>query len=268
MEPTEGSETSDFENWTPGRYPKEANLHSFILFWVYFQQTLRTSATNRVNVVIGRFVPWRISTDYAGWILPESENREGVNIKQWFFYFLLTVRLSIFISVINQLDAQNFCFAISLFHASTCFEHMCSSSGGPNCTTQPLVSSHHLVHRLREVLSQPVHQTATYRSDDTRGRVIQFWPPDDEHMCSKHVEAWHKLIVKQNFCALSWLITEINKQSRESGVVLNTVCANLHFSLILPTVVIMKVERTSYKFFPLFVGLSLLWMKVTKEPLP
>jgi len=28
MEPTEGSETSDFENWTPGRYPKEANLHS------------------------------------------------------------------------------------------------------------------------------------------------------------------------------------------------------------------------------------------------
>jgi len=28
MEPTEGSETSAFENWTPGRYPKEANLHS------------------------------------------------------------------------------------------------------------------------------------------------------------------------------------------------------------------------------------------------
>jgi len=30
-----------------------------------------------------------------------------------------------FVSVINQLDAQNFCFTISLFHASTCFEHMC-----------------------------------------------------------------------------------------------------------------------------------------------
>jgi len=29
----------------------------------------------------------------------------------------------IFISVINQLDVQNFCFTISLFHASTCFEH-------------------------------------------------------------------------------------------------------------------------------------------------
>jgi len=28
-----------------------------------------------------------------------------------------------FILVINQLDAQKFCFTISLFHASTCFEH-------------------------------------------------------------------------------------------------------------------------------------------------
>jgi hypothetical protein len=41
---------------------------------------------------------------------------------------------------INQLDALN--FIISLFHASTCFKHMCSSSGGQNCTIQPLVSSH------------------------------------------------------------------------------------------------------------------------------
>ena len=57
-----------------------------------------------------------------------------------FFYVLLTVHLSIFISVINQLDAQNFCFTISLFHASTCFEHMCSLSGIQNCITQPLVS--------------------------------------------------------------------------------------------------------------------------------
>jgi len=28
-----------------------------------------------------------------------------------------------FILVINQLDAQNFCFRISSFHAPTCFEH-------------------------------------------------------------------------------------------------------------------------------------------------
>ena len=41
---------------------------------------------------------------------------------------------------INQLDALN--FIMSLFHASTCFEHKCSSSGGQNCTIRSLVSSH------------------------------------------------------------------------------------------------------------------------------
>ena len=40
----------------------------------------------------------------------------------------------------NQLDALN--FLMSLFHASTSFEHTCSSSGGQNCTIQPLVPSH------------------------------------------------------------------------------------------------------------------------------
>jgi len=30
------------------------------------------------------------------------------------------------------------------------------------------------------------------------------------HTCSKHVEAWNELIVKQKFCASIWLITEIN----------------------------------------------------------
>jgi len=59
-----------------------------------------------------------------------------------FFDILLTVHLSIFISVINQLDTQNFCFTVSLFHASTCFEHMCSSSGDQGCIIQPLVLSH------------------------------------------------------------------------------------------------------------------------------
>ena len=41
-----------------------------------------------------------------------------------------------------------------------------------------------------------VHETATYRCDDTRGCVTQFRPPDDEHMCSKHVEAWNKCYCK------------------------------------------------------------------------
>ena len=46
-----------------------------------------------------------------------------------------------------------------------------------------------------QVLSQSVHGTATYRYD-TRDCIIQFWPPDDEHLCSKHEEAWNKFIIK------------------------------------------------------------------------
>ena len=60
---------------------------------------------------------------------------------------------------------------------------MCSSSGGQNCIIQFL---------------------ATYRCDDTRDCIIQFCPPDDEHMCSKHVEALNKPII--TFSASSWLI--------------------------------------------------------------
>ena len=32
-------------------------------------------------------------------------------------------RYKTFISVINQLDTKKFCFTVSLFHVSTCFEH-------------------------------------------------------------------------------------------------------------------------------------------------
>jgi len=31
---------------------------------------------------------------------------------------------------------------------------------------------------------------------------MQFWHPDDELMCSKHVEAWTKLIVKQKMLCI------------------------------------------------------------------
>ena len=43
--------------------------------------------------------------------------------------------------------------------------------------------------RAQIVLSQSVYGKATYKCDDTRDYIIQFCPPDDEHMCSKHVEA-------------------------------------------------------------------------------
>jgi len=70
---------------------------------------------------------------YIVWIIGHSEDVSPENTKVFEstnfktrFDVLLTVHFSIFSSVINQLDAQKFCFTISLFHASTCFEHMCS----------------------------------------------------------------------------------------------------------------------------------------------
>ena len=59
-------------------------------------------------------------------------------------------------------------------------------------------------HNYRWLSRARVHGTASYRYDDTRGFIVQFWPPDDKHVCSKHVEAWNKLIIK--FSASSWSI--------------------------------------------------------------
>ena len=57
----------------------------------------------------------------------------------FFLYFADRASQYIYLNI-NELDALN--FIMSLFHASTCFEHMCSSSGGQKFTIQPLVSSH------------------------------------------------------------------------------------------------------------------------------
>jgi len=61
---------------------------------------------------------------------------------------------SVFISVINQLDAQNFCFTISLFHAVTCFEHyvLIIRRSKLHYTASGIITpiGDRLVHRLRE----------------------------------------------------------------------------------------------------------------------
>jgi len=72
------------------------------------------------------------------------------------------------------------------------------------------VSSTCAHHQEVKIVLYSIWYHHTYRCDDTRCCIIQCWPPDDEHMCSKHIEAWNKLIVKQKFCSSSWLITEIN----------------------------------------------------------
>jgi len=95
-----------------------------------------------------------------------------------------------FISVVNQLNAQN------LFHSKFYFmplhvsSTMCSSSG-----------------------SQKLHYTASGIITPIGGRLVHencITNPDDEHMCSKHVQAWNKNLLWNKFCASSWLNTEIN----------------------------------------------------------
>jgi len=89
------------------------------------------------------------------------------------FDVLLAVHLSIFSLVIDQLDAQNFCFTISLFHAYTCFEH------------------HVLIIRRSEL-----YYTASCIITPIGGRPVH--------------RLREETIVKQKFCAASWLITKLN----------------------------------------------------------
>jgi uncharacterized Tic20 family protein len=74
--------------------------------------------------------------------LSEIKQNYVVNIGVAFFDVLLTVHLSIFISVFNQLDAQNLFYNKFYFMPLHVSSNMCSSPGGQNCITQPLVSSH------------------------------------------------------------------------------------------------------------------------------
>ena len=74
---------------------------------------------------------------------------------------------------------------MGLFHASTCFEHhvLIVRRSKLYYTASGIITpvGGRPVHRLRE--------DWIYRCDDSRGYIVQFWPPDDEHVCSKHVEA-------------------------------------------------------------------------------
>ena len=64
-----------------------------------------------------------------------------------------------FILVINQLDAQNFCFILSSLYSSTCFEHHVL-----------IIRRSKLYYTASGIITpvggRPVHRTATYRCDD------------------------------------------------------------------------------------------------------
>jgi hypothetical protein len=100
------------------------------------------------------------------------------------FYILLTVHLDV-ILVNDQLDALFFSI---LFHAFTCFEQQVLIIRRTN-----LYQYFIWYNTLWWVTDVPVktgtsdsHPPECVIPDDV---LIQFGPPDDEHLCSKHVEA-------------------------------------------------------------------------------
>jgi len=145
------------------------------------------------DVVNGRVVTSLLlsgpSWPFLGWIFISFNNKYAslalgkyrLVIHDIFFFFdvLLTVHLSSFISVINQLDAQNFCFTISFVSCLYMFRAPCAH------------------HQEVKIALHSLWYHHTYRCDDTRG-----WPPDDEHMCSEHVEAWNKTYCKTNILCI------------------------------------------------------------------
>jgi len=85
------------------------------------------------------------------------------------FDVLLTVHISIFILVINQLDAQNLFFntfisCLYMFRAPCAHRQM----------VKIVLYSLWYHHTCRWLSGAQVYGTATYRFDDTRGCIIQF----------------------------------------------------------------------------------------------
>ena len=77
---------------------------------------------------------------------------------------------------------------VKRLYVSTCFEHYVL-----------IIRRSKLYYTASGVIT-PVHGTATYRCDDTRCCIIQFDLLMMSTYCSKHVEAYNKLIIKQDFC--------------------------------------------------------------------
>ena len=84
-----------------------------------------------------------------------------------FFYVLLTVHLSIFISEFNQLDAQNFCFTIGFISYIYVFRVrvLIIRRSKLHYTASGIIT------RIGDRLG---HEMATYTCDDTRACVMQF----------------------------------------------------------------------------------------------
>ena len=99
------------------------------------------------------------------------------------------------------------------------FRTMCSSSGGQNCIIQHLVSSHSVggrpVHRCTRRPPTEVHGTATYRMwwyQMLYNTILTSWWWAQQ--CSKRVEKYNKLIIKQEFAILKFFLRDKNVKFR------------------------------------------------------
>jgi len=75
-------------------------------------------------------------------------------------------------------ECRKSCFIVSLLYASTCFKHYVLI----NRRSKLYYTASGIVTLCRWPSRAPVHGTATYRSDYTSCCIIQFRPPDDEHI--------------------------------------------------------------------------------------
>ena len=69
---------------------------------------------------------------------------------------------------------------------------MCSSSGGQKIVLYSLWYHHTETSewsKITKIIILVILDLSLVQCDDTRDCIIQFCPPDDEQMCSKHLEA-------------------------------------------------------------------------------
>ena len=98
---------------------------------------------------------------------------------------------------------------ISLLYASKCFEHYVL-----------IIRGSKLYYTASGVITpvgvRPVHRTASYRFDDTRCCIKQFWPPDDEHIVLETFRGIKETYYKTRICALGLSVTKIILKCRSA----------------------------------------------------
>jgi len=121
------------------------------------------------------------------------------NISNKFFWHFADPCISVYLSQYLTNLMHKICFTISFISCLYMFRAhvLIISSSKLHYTATGIITPIGVkiaLHSLR------YHHT--YRCDDTWGCVMQFWPPDDEHMCSKHVEAWNKTYCKTKMLSM------------------------------------------------------------------